>query len=261
MSSSPESQDDFPHINNIIANTDDFDARDLLLSFKRLYRQWRSSPCRSKLIQNLTLSRPANGWKITKALCFALGSLSDDSVARPEQSLFQLAVFLDIVSTALEPDCAQPIRIVLQDPDFSATALLFFSALNLHASKSENDAQELISDKTFTFAPWLPLEYELVARHPGYQPSLHIGMRFKIMEWKLNEVAVGNIYKDDGLMLKRRNMEHDDPSKRLDLLEIFGATHDEIDICKCNSGQGGCDVVSGEASYSPLMHLAMHVEK
>lgn len=250
------SQVDFPYIDNIIANTQDPGVRDLLTSFKQHHRQWKASICRRKLINNLQQHRPAGGWKITKAACFALGTFA----SRPEKSLYQLTIFLDIVSTSLQPDCARPIRVVLQDPRFSALDLQVLAALDLYAIKSDHEAQELISHRLFSFAPWIPLEHELIARLPGTQPSLHIGKRADAIEQKLKCIAEGVICPMERDLIKLRGLENEDPARQLELLEGFRETHDEFPCCGCEVDEVACDAGTS-GGRSPVAGLVVHAAK
>ncbi|KAF1822015.1 uncharacterized protein K489DRAFT_321144 [Dissoconium aciculare CBS 342.82] len=119
-----------PILNSFPAISKDLKIATIRKDHDRKLKAWRSSTCRQTLQRVFKTLRPDAGWQVQNAICLAMGSLSRDNLECRRRSMWQMAVFVDIISL-LEEDTQNTIEAALQDPAFTDLDRDFFRELGM----------------------------------------------------------------------------------------------------------------------------------
>jgi hypothetical protein len=124
----------------------------------RCVKLWESSQCCLKLIAILERSRNSRE-QIDVAICLGLGCISrTDSYDLRKSSLWQLAVFLSMARyLSVQEDSAteRTITLFAQEPRFAPLDIAVLKSYGVEVLEKMN-ARDLMTPKTFIFAPFLP---------------------------------------------------------------------------------------------------------
>lgn len=132
--------------------------------------KWRLTECATFMKQFITSKR----WDIKTAVCIGIGSFSLDWEHR-YRSLWQLALFVDVLDWAMENDERSEVIIYAQDPIFSAVDIDFLSSLRRPVIVVEDGIQKHISSRTFIFSPFVDWALLLPTFIKDRDPVLYIG--------------------------------------------------------------------------------------
>lgn len=120
-----------PVLNSFPAISKDLDVAEIRKDYNRKLKTWRSSTCRSTLLQILKTLQPDAGWHVHNAVCLAMGSLSRDNLECRRRSMWQMVVFADIIDLLANDEEVQSIEAVLQDPAFTGLDQEFLRTIEM----------------------------------------------------------------------------------------------------------------------------------
>ncbi|KAK5110601.1 hypothetical protein LTR85_000978 [Meristemomyces frigidus] len=106
-------------------------VQDVREMFDKAVVDWQRSPHRINLLNILDEKAAYEGWRITKAICLATGSLHRWSTYDRRRSLYQLAAFLDTTDHLSQPGV--DIERIAQDPEYRKLDFEFLESLNVTA--------------------------------------------------------------------------------------------------------------------------------
>lgn len=117
-------------VSGLAAPSTDLTVEKMTKEFKAKSTAWRLSICRSQLLQTLARLRPHAGWSIQKATMLGSGSFGRDNLELRKRSLWQFAVFADIVA-ALSDGLDETIAVYAQDPQYTELDGQFLHSLGV----------------------------------------------------------------------------------------------------------------------------------
>lgn len=133
------------------------------LDFVRRLKAWRGTACRKSVVEVLSRIRPEEGWRICNAVCLASGSFSRDNLECRKRTMWQFAVFVDVVEH-LKADSGCKLNVVAQEPMYTPLDLDFMGRRGISVLQSscvDDDrlglARDHLGPDTFCFEPFMDM--------------------------------------------------------------------------------------------------------
>ncbi|KAI3318797.1 hypothetical protein HD806DRAFT_302818 [Xylariaceae sp. AK1471] len=147
----------------------------------RFSDQWKSSPSCCRL-QELLSSHTTGTRKVTKAICFGLGTFdpADGSWEQKRKAHVQLTSFLTIVEHVQSKEKEHQVLCFFQDPIFNSVDKAFIASLGHQVVESPKGFQ-LVDPSTLVFGVHLyrDIYSEVIATHI---PAMFIGTAYEVWE-------------------------------------------------------------------------------
>ncbi|KAK3078461.1 hypothetical protein LTS18_007452 [Coniosporium uncinatum] len=115
-------------------------------------------------------------WGIDTAVCVGLGQLSVEAAVR-RRAMWQLVLFLHVVESlqGLGGGGGERVKMFAQEPNFTALDEEFLKGLGVEVVTHPRGA-EMVTERTFLYAPFLPWFVLLRDVLPGKDPRLYVGI-------------------------------------------------------------------------------------
>ncbi|SMR49098.1 unnamed protein product [Zymoseptoria tritici ST99CH_1E4] len=161
-------------------------ARDLTLEklnleFQTKTKAYRQTTCRRTVTQILNRIRPDSGWKLDKALCLGVGSLSRENLECRRRSMWQLVVFYDLVEQLRGEGLV--LEVFAQEPGFTELDGEFLNILGVKVLETRlgdgtaglGPAKEQLGGETLVFEPFIDMNAVMLEELVSAGVGLYVG--------------------------------------------------------------------------------------
>ncbi|SMQ49270.1 unnamed protein product [Zymoseptoria tritici ST99CH_3D7] len=161
-------------------------ARDLTLEklnleFQTKTKAYRQTTCRRTVTQILNRIRPDSGWKLDKALCLGIGSLSRENLECRKRSMWQFVVFCDLVEQMRGEGVE--LEVLAQEPGFTELDVEFLDVLGVKVLETRlgdgtmglGPAKEQLGEGTLVYEPFIDMNAVMLEEMVSAGVGLYVG--------------------------------------------------------------------------------------
>ncbi|KJX93123.1 hypothetical protein TI39_contig4392g00003 [Zymoseptoria brevis] len=161
-------------------------ARDLTLEklnleFQTKTKAYRQTTCHRTVTQILDRIRPDSGWKLNKALCLGIGSLSRENFECRRRTMWQFVVFHDLVEQMRGEGLV--LEVFAQEPSFTELDVEFLDILGVKVLETRLGdgtmglglAKEQLGEGTLVYEPFIDMNAVMLEELMSAGVGLYVG--------------------------------------------------------------------------------------